>query len=79
MAAREKGGSIEGLYVAAKGGYNDESHNQNDAGHFIVYSDGQPPIIDVGVETYSTKTFSASRYDIWTMQSGYHNLPRSQK
>jgi hypothetical protein len=75
MAAREKGGSIEGLYVAAKGGFNDESHNHNDAGHFIVYSDGQPAIIDVGVETYSTKTFSASRYDIWTMQSGYHNLP----
>ena len=75
MAAREKAGSTEGLYVAAKGGFNDESHNHNDAGHFIVYSDGQPAIIDVGVETYTAKTFSASRYEIWTMQSGYHNLP----
>jgi len=29
----------------------------------------------VGVETYTAKTFSARRYDIWTMQSAYHNLP----
>ncbi len=28
-----------------------------------------------GVETYTAKTFSPQRYDIWTMQSGYHNLP----
>ncbi|WP_092282222.1 hypothetical protein [Caldicoprobacter faecalis] len=31
--------------------------------------------IDVGVETYTAKTFSSSRYEIWTMQSQYHNLP----
>ena len=35
----------------------------------------QPAIIDVGVETYTAKTFSPQRYDIWTMQSAYHNLP----
>jgi hypothetical protein len=32
-------------------------------------------IIDVGVETYTAKTFSEDRYSIWTMQSAYHNLP----
>src|SRR5690606_31259028 len=32
-------------------------------------------IIDVGVETYTAKTFSPRRYDIWTMQSAFHNLP----
>ena len=32
-------------------------------------------MIDVGVETYTAKTFSAQRYEIWTMQSGFHNLP----
>jgi hypothetical protein len=31
-------------------------------------------LIDVGVET-SAKTFSSHRYDIWTMQSAFHNLP----
>lgn len=75
MAARSRPGSSEGLYLAAKGGHNDESHNHNDVGNFIIYADGLPAIIDVGVETYTAKTFSAQRYEIWTMQSAYHNLP----
>jgi hypothetical protein len=75
MAARLKSGSAQGLYLAAQGGHNAESHNHNDVGNFIVYSDGEPAIIDAGVETYTAKTFSSKRYEIWTMQSAYHNLP----
>lgn len=75
MAARLKEGSPEGFYVAAQGGHNAESHNHNDVGNFIVYANGEPAIIDVGVETYTAKTFSAKRYEIWTMQSAYHNCP----
>ncbi|CAA9553995.1 MAG: FIG00985566: hypothetical protein [uncultured Thermomicrobiales bacterium] len=75
LTAREREGSTEGLFLAAKGGHNAESHNHNDVGHFIVGLDGAPVLIDVGVETYTRKTFSADRYDIWTMQSAYHNLP----
>lgn len=75
MAAREQGGTDRGLYVGAKGGHNGESHNHNDVGQFIVYCDGRPAIIDPGVETYTAKTFSDERYEIWTMQSAYHNLP----
>ena len=75
MAARLAEGSSKGLYLAAQGGHNAESHNHNDVGNFMVYANGQPAIIDVGVETYSAKTFSSKRYDIWTMQSAYHNLP----
>lgn len=75
FAARVKEGSDKGFYLAAQGGHNAESHNHNDVGNFILYFDGQPALIDVGVETYTAKTFSAQRYDIWTMQSGYHNLP----
>jgi hypothetical protein len=75
MAARRKEGSPEGFYLAALGGHNAESHNHNDVGNFIVYCDGQPVIIDVGVETYTAQTFSSRRYEIWTMQSAYHNLP----
>ncbi|WP_409346148.1 heparinase II/III family protein [Paenibacillus sp. MBLB4367] len=75
MAAREQEGSSQGLYLAVKGGHNDESHNHNDIGHFLVYSDGKPFLIDVGVETYTAKTFSPERYTIWTMQSAYHNVP----
>jgi len=75
MAARSNERSSEGLFVAAKGGHNNESHNHNDVGNFIVYMDGRPAIIDVGVETYTKKTFSPQRYEIWTMQSAFHNLP----
>lgn len=75
MTAREQEGSSHGLYLAVKGGHNDESHNHNDIGHFLVYSDGKPFLIDVGVGTYTAKTFSPERYDIWTMQSAYHNVP----
>ena len=75
MGARSAGGSNSGFYVAAKGGHNAESHNHNDVGNFIVYADGYPAIIDVGVETYTAKIFSDRRYEIWTMQSAFHNLP----
>ncbi len=75
MVAREKEGSDRGLYLAAKGGHNSESHNHNDVGEFIVYLDGKPVLVDAGVGTYTAKTFSDQRYEIWTMQSAYHNLP----
>lgn len=75
MIARSLAGSTAGLYVAAQAGHNAESHNHNDVGNFIVYMNGVPMIIDVGVESYTCKTFSAQRYEIWTMQSAYHNLP----
>ena len=75
MTARDRAGSPAGLFVAMKGGHNDESHNHNDVGHYIVYVDGEPVIVDAGVEAYTGKTFSSERYDIWTMQSAYHSLP----
>jgi len=61
--------------LAVKAGDNNDSHNHNDTGSFTIYKDGFPLLIDVGVETYSKKTFSPERYEIWTMQSCYHNLP----
>lgn len=65
----------EHFALAVKAGDNGDSHNHNDVGSVIVYKDGRPVLIDVGVETYTRTTFSAERYDIWTMQSAYHNLP----
>src|SRR5690606_14252624 len=52
--AREQEGSAKGFYFAAKGGHNYESHNHNDAGHFILYYDGKPVIVDAGVGTYTS-------------------------
>jgi hypothetical protein len=64
-----------GFFFAAKGGYNNESHNHNDVGSFLLYFNNKPVFIDVGVGTYTRQTFSNERYTIWTMQSDYHNLP----
>lgn len=62
-------------YYAAKAGHNYESHNHNDVGSFIVYYDNEPVLIDVGCPVYTKKTFSQQRYEIWCMQSDWHNLP----
>ena len=61
--------------LGAKAGNNADSHNHNDVGSVTLYKNGAPLLIDVGVETYSKKTFSPQRYEIWTMQSSWHNLP----
>ncbi|MEF2575324.1 MAG: heparinase II/III family protein [Eisenbergiella sp.] len=65
----------ERLFLAVKAGDNGDSHNHNDVGSFTVYKDGLPVFIDIGVESYTKKTFSPQRYEIWTMQSAWHNLP----
>ncbi|MDZ7606232.1 MAG: heparinase II/III family protein [Cyclobacteriaceae bacterium] len=73
---RDQTGTSNGFFFAAKGGHNAESHNHNDLGSCVLYFDGKPCLIDVGRETYTAKTFSNRRYEIWTMQSQYHNAPK---
>jgi heparinase II/III-like protein len=75
LIARSQPITNKGLFLAVKGGHNSESHNHNDVGNFIVYLNGEPCLIDVGVGEYTKKTFSADRYKIWTMNSANHNLP----
>ena len=74
MVARDKEGTTDGWFLGVKGGDNGESHNHNDVGSFVVYRDARPLIVDAGVETYTAKTFSKRRYELWTMQSSYHTL-----
>lgn len=73
--ARDFKGKSNGFFFAAKGGHNQESHNHNDVGSCILYYNVRPLLIDAGVGTYTRQTFGPERYTIWTMQSGYHNLP----
>jgi len=75
MAARSQTSSSNGLYVAAWGAHNAQSHNHNDVGNFLVFANGQPVFIDVGAPTYTAQTFSSRRYEIWAFQSAFHNLP----
>ena len=64
------------MFLGMKGGHNNESHNHNDVGSFVVYNNGKPILVDPGVGEYTSKTFSNERYSIWTMQSAYHNMPQ---
>lgn len=75
MAARSQAGTGAGLYLAAWGGHNAQSHNHNDVGNVLVFADGQPVFVDVGAPTYTAQTFSARRYEIWAFQSAFHNTP----
>jgi hypothetical protein len=64
------------FFMAAKGGYNNESHNHNDIGSFVLFYKNKPVFVDLGVGTYTSQTFSKDRYKIWSMQSDYHNVPK---
>lgn len=46
-----------GMLLAAKGGFNNESHNHNDVGTFSLYVNTIPVFIDAGVGTYTKQTF----------------------
>lgn len=72
---REKNVPSTGFVLAAKGGHNDESHNHNDLGHFILLFNGQPVIVDLGSGDYTRKTFSKQRYEILWTRGLAHNAP----
>jgi len=75
IAERQTGGCEKGLYLSAKAGMNNISHNHNDIGGFMLFSDGKPAIVDLGSGQYTSKTFSPQRYEIFWTTSPYHNLP----
>jgi hypothetical protein len=75
MTTRVKAGTSNGFYLAVQAAANQRPHGHNDSGSFIVFHNGDPVFIDVGVEAYTAKTFSEDRYSIWAMQSAFHNLP----
>jgi hypothetical protein len=67
------------LYFAAKGGHNDESHNHNDLGHFIM-GDAKGLIFDdLGAPVYTADYFGNKRYEFAHTRSYYHSVPYVQK
>ena len=73
VAATRERTDGKGLYLALKGGHNNESHNHNDLGNFVVFADQDPIFVDAGSGHYTRKTFGLDRYSIWSMRSDYHN------
>ncbi|XP_054157345.1 uncharacterized protein LOC128955700 [Oppia nitens] len=68
-------GSAKGLFLGAKAGNNGEFHNHNDVGNFVIYVNGLPAIIDIGVGVYTKDSFGKHRYENWNLQSQWHNTP----
>jgi hypothetical protein len=49
--------------------------NRHGGDGLLILARRKPCLIDIGREEYTAKTFSSRRYEIWTMQSGWHTLP----
>ncbi|MBQ7153896.1 MAG: heparinase II/III family protein [Clostridia bacterium] len=75
VTARFDRNSPRGFFLGCKGGHNGEAHNHNDVGSYVIYHDGFPVIVDLGVGSYTKKTFSPRRYELENCQSNWHNLP----
>ncbi|WP_297109972.1 heparinase II/III family protein [uncultured Devosia sp.] len=63
------------LRLAAKGGHNDEMHNQNDAGSFMVVVGGEVVLTDPGRGRYSKSYFGPERYQNLFASSRGHSVP----
>jgi len=63
------------LAVALKGGHNNEHHNHNDVGSFVVVLGDEPLLLDPGGEVYTARTFSSRRYDSNVLNSFGHPVP----
>ncbi|WP_028548415.1 heparinase II/III family protein [Paenibacillus sp. UNC451MF] len=60
---------------AAKGGHNNEPHNHNDVGQFIVHSQGQTFLADLGCGMYTKEYFGPERYTYLCNSSRGHSVP----
>ena len=63
------------LSLAIKGGHNNEHHNHNDVGSYVLAVDGQLMLTDPGSEVYTARTFSQQRYQSDAMNSFGHPVP----
>ena len=62
--------------LAAKAGHNDEQHNHNDCGSWLLNIDGVPSIIEIGAPEYTHAFFSEDRrYTFLAARSLGHSVP----
>ena len=65
----------KGYAVAAKAGHNNEFHNHNDVGSFIISKNGRVTFCDPGAGEYTKDYYSANRYDIFLPSARAHSVP----
>lgn len=65
----------ESYSLAVKAGHNDEPHNHNDVGSFILATKCGQVICDLGAGLYTKQYFSDDRYSIFCNSSRGHAVP----
>lgn len=64
------------FFFAAKGGYNDEPHNHNDLGSFLISDYEKQLAVDLGAPEYDKDYFTlAKRYECLNSSSLGHSVP----
>ncbi|MBN2022653.1 MAG: heparinase II/III family protein [Pirellulales bacterium] len=76
LVCRTARGAKDAMGVALKGGHNDEHHNHNDVGSYVVALGRRAPLVDPGNEVYTRRTFSGDRYNSGVLNSWGHPVPR---
>ena len=75
LNCRPQPGSACRMAVSFKGGFNNEPHNHNDKGTFVVVVGKESLILDPGGEVYTARTFSKDRYLSKLLSSYGHPVP----
>ena len=75
MFARMNPADPAALVLAAKGGHNNEMHNQNDVGSFIVRVNEDSVLCELGRGRYTKAYFGPTRYDHLVNSSFGHPVP----
>ena len=75
LVARGDGEAGRQLVLAVKGGHNNEHHNHNDVGAFIVHWLGESVVCDLGAGEYIKQLFSDTRYELLSTRGCGHNVP----
>jgi hypothetical protein len=68
-------GDNDGLAFAAKAGHNEEPHNHNDVGSFLLAKGDDLLIADLGAGEYVKDYFNENRYSIFCNASLSHSVP----
>ena len=63
------------LHLIAKASHNDEPHNHNDVGSFVLAVRGEPVVVDAGAGVYDRDSFGPHRYRAWFTRSAFHSVP----
>ena len=65
----------ENYALGAKAGHNDEFHNHNDVGSFLVSKNGRVTFCDPGGGEYTADYFGEKRYTIFVTSARAHSVP----